>query len=284
MENVRAAASLSAVNKIVPCREALHALSDVLGSPARIRMFSQQPESFGDSVRHSFAPEKHFNLSSPYLRRLHPDPRRNPDRVGACGDSSLSTFNVQLSTPLAVHPFEIAIQPPISTIPCKTLHSLANIVLPYFMLSPPTTPSASPANPSPLPFHPHRCHPERSDRPKSPALLERFRPCRKGSAFLCLLPACHSALATAPLSPLPATLLSRAVARGTSQTISLRFYLDAASSISPLFVTLTKNTRGGGPRQPRITNRTTRNCQASARSKMSTIRQSRQPEEGFLRV
>ena len=39
--------------------------------------------------------------------------------------------------------------------------------------------------------------------------------------------------------------LPRTEARGESQTINQRFYVDAASSISPLPATLTENTRGG---------------------------------------
>jgi hypothetical protein len=103
----------------------------------------------------------------------------------------------------------IPVQPPISTIPCKIVYSLANLMLLFPMFS---SPAASPTNHSPLPrpFPPHRCHPERSEGPASRV----FPRCTHGvSAFSALdvspfnvkllIVNCHSR------SPLPATLTSR---------------------------------------------------------------------------
>src|SRR5690349_9079172 len=66
---------------------------------------------------------------------------------------------------------------------------------------------------------------------------------------------CHSSLATAPVSPFPANLSLIALAKGaappqlTENTAALNpasTNLDAASSLTPLFATLTENTGGGG--------------------------------------
>jgi hypothetical protein len=59
----------------------------------------------------------------------------------------------------------MAVQPPISSIPCKYLYSLANPVLPFPMFSSTNT---SPALPCPRALRPHGSHPEQ----------------REGSAFL----------------------------------------------------------------------------------------------------
>jgi hypothetical protein len=48
VEDLCNAAVLAVVDKIVPYREALLASGDVASNPARIRMFSRQPESLGD--------------------------------------------------------------------------------------------------------------------------------------------------------------------------------------------------------------------------------------------
>jgi hypothetical protein len=58
--------------------------------------------------------------------------------------------------------FLMTVQPPISTIPCKILYSLANPMLPFPMFS---SPAASPTirSPRPRPPHSNRCHPERSE-------------------------------------------------------------------------------------------------------------------------
>jgi hypothetical protein len=70
-----------------------------------------------------------------------------------------------------------SIQPPISTIPCKIVYSLANPMLLFPMFS---SPADSPTNRSlrPRPSHSNRCHPERSE----------------GSAFLSCLDTRHSPL------------------------------------------------------------------------------------------
>src|SRR5690348_8804634 len=70
---------------------------------------------------------------------------------------------------------------------------------------------------------------------------------------------CHSSLATAPVSPFPANLSLIALAKGaappqlTENTAALNpasTNLDAASSLTPLFATLTKNTPGGAVLSP----------------------------------
>jgi hypothetical protein len=98
-----------------------------------------------------------------------------------------------------------------------------------------------PTLPRPRSLHSNRCHPacpERSRRERS-----------EGSAFLRRLATRHSPLATSPLSPFPSTLTSHAQLAENKNTLSPAVaILDAASSITPLFATLTKNTRGGGYR------------------------------------
>src|SRR5690242_4989469 len=68
---------------------------------------------------------------------------------------------------------------------------------------------------------------------------------------------CHSSLATAPASPFPANLSLIALAKGaappqlaenTAALSPASTNLDAASSLTPLFATLTKNTPGGAAR------------------------------------
>src|SRR5689334_1203257 len=86
----------------------------------------------------------------------------------------------------------------------------------------------------------------------SPFLLPCHPEPSEGSASPRRLPTCLSSLATLPLCPFPGTPLSRAVAWATNQAISLRFYIDAASSLSPFFATLTKNTPGGVHPAPQI--------------------------------
>jgi hypothetical protein len=79
---------------------------------------------------------------------------------------------------------------------------------------------------SDLPRSPLSCHPERS----------------VGSAFLCPL-----SQKRAVLSPLPAILTSHRQPPENKITLGPAVaILDAASSLTPLFATLTKNTRGWG--------------------------------------
>ena len=87
-------------------------------------------------------------------------------------DQSIRRFNRP-----SIQPPKIAVQPPISIIPCKIVYFLANSVLPFLMFS---SPAASPTNRSPLPclLNSNRCHPERSE----------------GSAFLFCLDTRHSPL------------------------------------------------------------------------------------------
>src|SRR5690242_7984677 len=70
---------------------------------------------------------------------------------------------------------------------------------------------------------------------------------------------CHSSLATAPVSPFPANLLLIALAKSaappqlTENKAALSpasINLDAASSLTPLFATLTENTPGGAAPSP----------------------------------
>jgi|SRR5271168_4209071 len=94
--------------------------------------------------------------------------------------SSISLPNLDAS--IAIQPPTIAIQLPISTIPCNSLYLLANPMLPFPMFCSPSS-STTVRSPHPRSAHSNHCHPEHSDRPKVPAPSERFRPCRKGSAF-----------------------------------------------------------------------------------------------------
>ena len=140
----------------------------------------------------------------------------------------------------------MSVQPPISTIPRKTLYLLANPVLCFDMfaskaasLPQPTRRHLANRSPLPRPFHSNRCH------PACPVRSRRER--SEGSAFLSLLAARHSPLAAAPLTPFLATLT--APPQLTENTAALNpssANVDAASSLTPLFATLTKNTRGWG--------------------------------------
>jgi len=114
----------------------------------------------------------------------------------------------------------MSVQPPISTIPCKTLYLLANSMLLFHTFS---SPSASPTNPSrlPRPLHSNHCHPERSE----------------GSAFrLPVLSALSVSALSSPdvssfnfklstvnfpsLSPFPATLTANSQLTENSATLS----------------------------------------------------------------
>jgi hypothetical protein len=88
--------------------------------------------------------------------------------------SPISVAN--LDAPSAIQPLAIAVQPPIFTIPCKVLYSLANPMLPSSMFSSPATSNRSP-RPHPLhPDHGHPACPERSRRERSEGSASRSVP------------------------------------------------------------------------------------------------------------
>jgi hypothetical protein len=108
-----------------------------------------------------------------------------------------------------------------------------------------------PTLPRPRSLHSNRCHPERSEGswlvlPLAPtAPFEQSLLCRRP---LFLAVGCElSTINCHPPSPFPATLTSRPQPAENKTTSSPAVaILDAASSITPLFATLTKNTRGWG--------------------------------------
>jgi hypothetical protein len=85
--------------------------------------------------------------------------------------------------------------------------------------------------------------PGRGSHPRAPKFCNSLLPSPRPS----LLATRHSPLATVPVTPFTATLTDLSQLTENPVTLNpVSANVDVASSISPLFATLTKNTRGGG--------------------------------------
>jgi hypothetical protein len=122
----------------------------------------------------------------------------------------------------AVHPPNTTVQPLFSTVPCKLLNILANLMVKSFMFA--SQPNHISSRPRPLhPLASNNCHPacpERSRRERS-----------EGSAFLPLVARRRSQPAFAPVTPFVAT--DTAASQLTENPATL----------SPVFATLTRRVK-----------------------------------------
>jgi hypothetical protein len=203
----------------------------------------------GREYSHGFRVSLGLIHARPCPRRA-PVTRLSPRLVfGPIPDESISRFNRP-----AVQPPQTAIQPLISTIPCKPLNIIANLMLKSFMFaSQPNSASnrprrlhplhSTPCHPGSTPCHPHSnpCH------PACPACPERSRGERsrrersEGSAFLSLVAPRHSPLALAPVTPfLVYPELRRVYPEPRRATLALDSQLtENPATLSPFPATLT---------------------------------------------